>query len=193
MYSKRTFSLVSFVRSLAMNAIYMPRFLIALIKPSTSAALREQVMLGCTSVNDCRYCTWLHTNLALKNAVDVDELNEFISNPEAVSLPKKTAVAVLFAQNFSENRTKADFDSVQRLKEEFDVWKRLEIYAYLHAIYLGNLSGNSFDALLHRLRGDQVEGSNLFTEVVVSIFSAPILVFLMFKARNDKKVVIKPL
>jgi AhpD family alkylhydroperoxidase len=103
MYSKRTFSLVGFVRSLAMNAIYMPRFLIALIKPSTSAALREQVMLGCTSVNDCRYCTWLHTNLALKNAVDVDELNEFISNPEAVSLPKKTAVAVLFAQNFSEN------------------------------------------------------------------------------------------
>ena len=89
MYSKRTFSLVGFVRSLAMNAIYMPRFLIALIKPSTSAALREQVMLGCTSVNDCRYCTWLHTNLALKNAVDVDELNEFMRETALHSKMKK--------------------------------------------------------------------------------------------------------
>jgi AhpD family alkylhydroperoxidase len=69
---KRTFALFGFLISLLNVLLRVPRLLMALVHPSTSAALREEVMLSCTSVNACRYCNWLHTRLALKHEVDVD-------------------------------------------------------------------------------------------------------------------------
>ena len=48
----------------------------ALIWPRTSRALREQVVLAVTSVNDCRYCNWGHTVLALRNGVNMNALRQ---------------------------------------------------------------------------------------------------------------------
>lgn len=185
-FKKRTFSFLGFIRSLLLNVLYAPRLIIAIIRPSTSAALREQVMLGCTSVNDCRYCDWLHTRLALQNAVDVDELNSFLANPDNTQLPQRVAVAVLYAQHFAEQKTRSDRDAIQRLKSEFTWWERLEIHAYLHAIYFGNLTGNTFDALLSRFRGMGKEDSFILTELLVSIVGAPVLLLVARQARKDK-------
>ncbi len=78
-FRKRAFTPVTFIISLSKAAVYSPVLIKALIKPLTSRALREMVMLSTTSVNDCRYCSWLHTHLALQNGVDLDELNQILS------------------------------------------------------------------------------------------------------------------
>jgi hypothetical protein len=57
-FRKRTFSLPLYARSLAAVMTASPVLVRALIRPRISRALREQVMLGVTSVNDCRYCSW---------------------------------------------------------------------------------------------------------------------------------------
>lgn len=187
-FRKRTFTLPGFIYSFTVANLFIPRTLIALIKPSTSRALREQVMLASTSVNGCRYCDWLHTTLALKNEVDVNELNQLLGNGEESQIPRKDAVAILFGQHFAEKKTWATREAKNRLKEEFNFWQRTEIYAYLYSIYLGNLSGNTFDALLARIKGHKVEGSNVITEILVSIIAAPILLLIMATAKDDKKV-----
>lgn len=189
MFKKRTFTLSGFGRSLIMNAVYSPRLIAALIKPATSSALREQVMLGCTSVNDCRYCDWVHTRLALENSVNVEELNQFLSNPEGVTLPHDIAIAVLYAQHFAEQQTQASPDAYERLKSTFSTWQRLEIEAYLHAIYFANLTGNTFDALLSRLQGEPKENSSLATELLVALAGAPVLLSIAHQARkiNDPR------
>lgn len=184
MFKKRTYTIAGFGRSILMNLLYGPRLVTAIIRPSTSAALREQVMLGCTSVNECRYCDWFHTQMALKNAVDIKELNQFLANPEGTSLPEETAVAVLYAQHFAESQGNVSKDASERLKKVFNWWQRLEIHAYLHAIYMGNLSGNTFDALLSRFKGSPKADSSLFTELVVSIVASPILLRIAYRARK---------
>jgi AhpD family alkylhydroperoxidase len=189
MFNKRTFTLAGFARSLLFNLLYGPRLITSMIHPATSGALREQIMLGCTSVNDCRYCDWFHTQMALKNAVDLDELNQFLANPEGTSLPEDTAIAILYAQHFAENRGKVSKDARERLKTVFNGWQRIEINAYLHAIYLGNLSGNTFDAFMSRLRGAPKAGSSVVTELIVSVVAAPVLLLIASRARkaNDSR------
>lgn len=59
--------------------------------------------------------------------------------------------------------------------------------AYIHAIYFANLSGNTFDALLARLKGYRVEGSHLWVELLCAPLTAPILLFIRWKARHDKR------
>ena len=193
MFNKRTFTLAGFARSLLFNLLYGPRLITSMIHPATSGALREQIMLGCTSVNDCRYCDWFHTQVALKNSVDLDELNQFLANPEGTSLPEDAAIAILYAQHFAENRGKPTKDARERLKTVFNRWQRLEIHAYLHAIYLGNLSGNTFDALLSRFKGAPKAGSSVVTELIVSLVGAPILLLIAFRARkaNDARFMSK--
>ena len=63
-FRKRTFSLPRYARSLAAVAAASPVLVRALVRPRISRALREQVVLAVTSVNDCRYCNWGHTTLA---------------------------------------------------------------------------------------------------------------------------------
>ncbi len=55
-----------------------PVLLAAFVRPKTSAALREKVVLGVTSINDCRYCEWGHTHWALANGVPLEEVNQIL-------------------------------------------------------------------------------------------------------------------
>ena len=45
-----------------------PLLVEATAKPRIPAALREKIFLAVTSVNDCRYCKWGHTRLAMAQA-----------------------------------------------------------------------------------------------------------------------------
>jgi AhpD family alkylhydroperoxidase len=185
---KRRFTFFGFIFSLSNALLRLPRLLIALIHPATSRALREEVMLGCTSVNACRYCDWVHTRLALKHVVDVTALNQFLGSHDDSLLPHSDAVAVLFSQHVAESRTNASAHSKNRLKQNFSFWQRTEILAYLYAIYFANVSGNTFDALLSRLGGRPLEGSSWLTALAVSLIGFPILVPIMLYARKDRSV-----
>jgi len=56
-FNKRTFTMPLLLRSMR------PRFYTchALVSPAIPRGLREELFLGVTSVNDCRWCTWLHS------------------------------------------------------------------------------------------------------------------------------------
>ena len=183
---KRIFTLFGFLGSLVNALLRTPRLLLALIRPATSRSLREEVMLACTSVNECRYCDWVHTRLALKNGVDVGALNTFLGKHDEKLLPYSDAVAVTFAQHFAESKTRASVEAKVTLRDVFGFWQRAEIMAYLYAIYFANLCGNTFDAFLSRLHGTPIQGSSVFTEVAVAMIGFPILVPILLNAGKDR-------
>ena len=54
---------------------------------------------------------------------------------------------------------------VQKLVQTYGQERARDILAHVRMITLGNLSGNTFDALLSRLRGRPAEGSGLGSEL----------------------------
>jgi len=151
---KRTLTPGNFFKTVANVLASGPVLLAALVRPKTSAALREKVMLGVTSVTDCRYCQWGHTHWAMAQGVPLEEVNQILGH-QIESLKAKNpaeAAAILFAQHYAENLDQFDPESIENLRKYYSDAQVAEILAYVRAITLGSLTGNTVDAFFGRVR-----------------------------------------
>lgn len=185
-FAKRTFTLPLLARSLGAATLYLPVLATALARPATSPALREKVMLGVTSVNDCRYCTWVHTGLALSNGVDLDELQHLLDAGTFGKVDGREATAILFAKHFADTVREPSADARAALANEFSARERAEIMAYIHAIYFANLAGNSGDAWLARFSGREVIDGHPVAEALAALLAAPVLGLIALKSRTSR-------
>ncbi len=153
--AKRTLTADNFVRTVANVVVSAPVLLAALVRPKTSAALREKVMLGVTSITDCRYCQWGHTHWAMARGVSLEEVNQILGQ-QVESLKARNpaeAAAILFAQHYAENLDRFDPESIENLRKHYSDAQVAEILAYVRAITLGGLMGNTVDAVFGRFKG----------------------------------------
>lgn len=183
-FAKRTFTLPLLGKSLAAAAITSPVMLRALVKPRLPTSLREEVMLAVTSVNDCRYCSWVHTGLALENGVDMEDLGMLLGK-SLDNVEEREAVAILFGKHFADTVRQPSAQARAKLAAHFSPAEQREIMAYIHAIYFANLTGNSADAILARLRGQQVEGS-VMAQLLAAIVGAPVLWLIWLASRRNE-------
>ena len=153
---KRTLGSGNLFRMVASVLASSPVLLAALVRPRTSAALREKVMLGVTSVTDCRYCAWGHSHWAMAHGVSLEEINQILGQ-QTESLQAKDpaeAAAILFAEHYAEHLEQFDPASIENLRTHYSDAQVAEILAYVRMVTLGGLAGNTLDALLDRLRGN---------------------------------------
>jgi AhpD family alkylhydroperoxidase len=161
--------------------IYRPRTLIADLKEMIAhmddlraaaradrvdRAFAERIMLAVTEVNGCRYCSYAHTRVALQAGVTEDELQS-LKVGDFDSLPDEQRVALLFAQHYAEQGGNPDPETRQRLVATYGEKTARDILAYIRMITIGNLLGNTFDAILSRFAGRPAEDSSLLSEVAV--------------------------
>jgi AhpD family alkylhydroperoxidase len=185
---KRTLTPDNLFRTVANFVTSLPVLVRALRSPKTSAALREKVVLGVTSINDCRYCQWGHTHWAMANGVPLEEVNQILGL-QIESLEAKNpaeAAAILFAQHYAEQLDQFDPESIENLRKYYSDAQVDEILAYVRAITLANLTGNTVDALLDRIRG-KGRPITVFEGVVGAVF-APILLVLVLLVKAGKLI-----
>ena len=129
---------------------------------------RERLMLAVTEVNGCRYCSYLHSRVALGTGMDDAEVRALLAG-ELESSPPEQLAGLMFAQHWAETRGRPARDAVERLVEEYGPETAANIVAAVQSIMLGNLYGNTFDALLWRLRGRSVPERGFFEIIAVLI------------------------
>jgi AhpD family alkylhydroperoxidase len=183
-FAKRTFTMPLLLRCFGALVSYTPIRLAALVKPATSRSLREKVILGVTSVNDCRWCTWLHTGIALRHGVDLDELRSLLGSGTFGTVSDREATAILFAQHFADTLRRPTPAARLALARHFTPYQRLEVMAWIHFIYFTNLSGNSADAWLARFRGWRVADGHPFAEALAGLAAAPVLLIGWLRSRK---------
>ena len=154
--AKRTLTRDNFLSTVANVVASGPVLIAALLRPKTSRALREKVILGVTAINDCRYCRWGHTHLAMAHGVTLEEVNQILGLQRETlqAQDRAEAAAILFAQHYAENFDHFDQESMESLRSHYSDAQVREIIAYVRAITLGNLAGNTVDAFLDCLRGN---------------------------------------
>jgi AhpD family alkylhydroperoxidase len=160
----------------------------AFTKPKTSPALREKVVLGVTSVNECRYCAWGHTHWAMAHGVPLDEVNQILGHQTAALEAKDPAeaAAILFAQHYAEHRDQFDPAAIDNLRQYYSDAQVDEIIAYIRAITLGNLTGNTVDAFLGRFANHG--HTSIFFEGAIAAAVAPIFIAVMIVAKFDRRI-----
>ena len=186
--SKRTLTSENLLRTVGKCAIAMPVIVRSIFRPKTSRAMREKVMLGVTAINDCRFCAWGHSHWAISQGVPMEEVKQILGSMDdslATSDPGEAA-AILFGQHYAEHLDRIDPDAVLNLHHHFSEAQVREIVAYVYFITFTNLSGNTVDVVLERLRG---EGRPLtVVEGVAGVVLAPVLLVLLALVKLGKIV-----
>ena len=149
---KRTLTRGNLFRTVAYVVTSSPVLIASLVSPKIPPALREKIVLGVSSITDCRYCQWGHTHWAMAHGVTLEEVNQILAH-QIESLQAKNpaeAAAILFAERYAENLDQFDPESIENLRKYYSEAQVSEILAYVRAITLGNLVGNTLDAVLSR-------------------------------------------
>ncbi len=150
--AKRTLTRDNLLETVGKVATSAPVLLPALVRPTIPISLREKIMLAVSSVNECRYCQWGHTYLATAQGVSLEEINQVLGYQSLEAQDDAEAAAILFAEDYAENLDRSDPAMIENLRRYYSDEQVAEILAYVRAITLGNLTGNSLDALLDRVR-----------------------------------------
>ena len=115
-----------------------------------SVSFRERLMLAVTTVNQCRYCSYAHAREALAAGISQAEIEALASGMFENSPPEELP-ALLYAQHWAEMDGVPDASVRQQVVEHYGEEEVALIELALRMIRMGNLSGNTFDYLLHRL------------------------------------------
>jgi len=144
----------------------------AVLTPRTiGKAAAERLMLAVTQVNGCRYCSYLHTRLALRAGVEGEEARGLMAG-ELEATPAAEHTALIFAQHVADTEGQPDVEAFERVLAEYGPEATHEIMANIRAILIGNIYGVAFDALLFRFRLRPLEGSGLWRELAILVGSA---------------------
>lgn len=119
-------------------------------KGEISPAFRERLMLAVTGVNQCRYCTRVHTREALKSGVNHAEIDKLLTS-DFKDCPAEEVPAILYAEHWAESNAHPDPDALAKLREIYGEGKSADIHLILRMIRAGNLQGNSLDYFLYKI------------------------------------------
>lgn len=92
--------------------------------------------------------------------------------------------ALLYAQNYAETDRNPDTEISKKLFDFYGNETAGDILLRIRLFNFANLSGNTFDAFLSRIRGVKVENSSALFEFIFFILSSPILLPLSFFAKS---------
>lgn len=115
-------------------------------------AFRERLMLTVTQVNGCRYCAQAHARMALEGGLSQEEIDALLCGTLEACPPEETT-ALLYAQHWADTAGAPAPTARAKLVESYGAEKAEAIETVLHMIQTGNMMGNTFDYLLHRLSG----------------------------------------
>ena len=116
-----------------------------------SEAFRERLMLVITEVNDCRYCRRFHAAQALQSGVSTDQVQQMMAGQLPTDIPEDEVPALAYAQHWAEENARPDPALAARTREHYGEETFQSIEIILRMIRMGNLLGNTWDYLLHRL------------------------------------------
>lgn len=179
-FRKRTISTVQFVSSLSALAPQWSNVYRIWMKRDMDPALREELMLTVSELNQCKYCTWAHHEWANLEGVSDAELAS-LENLNAQEFDRRKWLAISYVRAL----VSANFGPVDaKLQKEVDATYSPQdiqnIQVVTKVMDLGNRTGNTWDALVSRMQGGPVGDTHLVDELLMGgafLVVAPVVVY----------------
>jgi AhpD family alkylhydroperoxidase len=163
-FQKRIFSPASFLKSFAEAMDRVGELRSARRAGLMDQAFLERIMLAVTQVNGCRYCSYAHSKAAAAAGIPADQVRALLEGNLSTA-PEDELPALFYAQYFAESKGAPEPEMTCRLQEVYGAQKAGGIEAAIRMITMGNLLGNTFDALLARFKGESAPGSSIGKEI----------------------------
>lgn len=169
-----------------------PQIIGALRNKKISKAFIEKIMLVTTAVNGCVYCEWFHAKKAAGEGIPDSEIKNMLKLQFDASASDFELPALLYAQHYAETDRQSDAEMTERFFAFYGDKTANHILLFIRMIFFGNLSGNTWDAVMSRLKAKPAEKSNPIFEFVFFLFTFWLMFPLMFFVnRTNRKTVYK--
>ncbi|MHB9028092.1 MAG: carboxymuconolactone decarboxylase family protein [Candidatus Latescibacterota bacterium] len=149
MYAKRTYASFRQFASELFHLLRHARGALHALRRELSPAFRERLLLAVTSVNECRYCAWFHSRAALRSGVEAGEITALLGG-EFGRAPETEHPALRYAIHWAERDAQPDPEVRGELFQIYGSARAEAIEISLRMIRMGNLMGNTWDAILSR-------------------------------------------
>ena len=127
-----------------------------------SKQLSERISLAVSGVNECSYCSWLHTKTALEKGLSQSEIEALLSTEFEDIAPDETT-AVLYAQHWADRDGDVTEEARGNVINELGEHRTAEIEAIIRAVYFGNLCCNTVVAYREAKKENHERPVNRFT------------------------------
>jgi len=169
-FPKPTFTIFEMLAALSELVPHLPRLVMAALGPKRiDPRLREVVLLAVSEANQCRYCRTAHGELARGAGVSEEEI-DILRHRQWRDLPARERSAVISALRRAGFGLPDASPEDIALEEHFLPQEVAALAALVDFIRLANLSGNTVDMLLARLRGSHRprRDSTILSELAVA-------------------------
>ncbi|HEX6228924.1 MAG TPA: carboxymuconolactone decarboxylase family protein [Solirubrobacterales bacterium] len=145
------------LRELAGAVSRTPVLASAYLQGGLEPELRERVMVAVSRVNACRGCTRVHERWAIRTGVTSKEL-EAIGQGDLAALDDRNRAAIVYATALAEARFRGPVgaDLVADVAESLTASEMTAVEAVARVMCLANLSANTAESLVERLRAEVV-------------------------------------
>lgn len=172
-FSKKTLTMGELASHLGELTVSASGLIAAFRSDRVDSAFSERLMLAVTSVLRCRYCNWMHSDLASHFGVAGEEISMLLQgNLESVDAGELPALQ--FAVHFAESEGRYSTTEMARLKTHYDEDTVRDIFLLIQFVYFTNKLGNTFDSGLARFQGKESANPNLFLELPVLLCMMPL-------------------
>lgn len=185
-FSKRFFTPTVFFGDLWFLAVRLPKMVMAVRNRDISRVFVEKIMTVTTAVNGCVYCEWFHARQALSAGISAAQIRNMLDLQFHADASDFEIPALLYAQHYAETDRRPDEAMTRNLIEFYGARTAADVCLFIRMISFGNLVGNTWDAVLSRLRGRPAANSHLVFEVVFALLVAWVMVPMMIVMKREK-------
>lgn len=143
-------------------------------KGIVSKAFNERIMLAVTEVNGCKYCSYYHTRLAIKEGITKDEIRA-MRRGETQGIPEEESMAMLYAQHYADTGGKPEPETRNKFIEHYGRERAHGIEASIRSIMVGNIYGIAVDGLARRMKGQKIKESRFWNEAGIFFGILPMI------------------
>ena len=183
-FGKRIYTPSLFARDILYLASHITEILRAVRSKSVSRKFAEKIMTVTTAVNGCVYCQWFHGRQALSNGISLEELSELVNLQFHSHASPDEAPALIYAQHYAETNRNPEPEMTRKLNEFYGEETASHILVFIRLIYFGNLAGNTWDAVISRIRGDPAGNSSRIFEAFFAFAAMWVMIPAMIFTRK---------
>lgn len=108
-----------------------------------SPQFREKLMVAVSAVNQCAYCSYLHTRTALEQGISREEIDTIFKN-DVSQFSEEDLPGILFAQHFAETKGNVSEEALKNIEEKYGTITTGQMLAFLQTVLFGNLCCNTY-------------------------------------------------
>lgn len=185
-FDKRIFTFGTFVKDMGFILSNIPRAVAMSRNEKINRAFMEKIMTVVTTVNGCVYCSWFHAKQAVESGMSEEEVKNLLDLQFETDASEDELPALLYAQHYAETNRNPDPEMVDKLFAHYGDETAKQILFIIRMIFFGNLLGNTWDAVISRLKGNPAKGSSPVFESIFFLLTWYFMVPAMFLPKEDR-------